>query len=279
MGRRKKNMAAVTHDDLLPSPKSSELGSKLGTFLIILTILCGLCCFILCLIAESTRSQAIWMGIDENNKEKRRCSYSGSGKTPLLCTASAFLGMAVMMVVQHLYVLIAVSKSAPPALIAWDPSFATSKSLTFQAAFFFVSTWISFAVGEILLLIGLSVESGHLNNWSAPKESCLVIKEGLFSAAGVFQLATVFLAAGLYMTAVRAQRMFEQQENVRREVLESYHIHSSPPRSLSLASPPLQPMPPIAREDPVIRHSHHQQDRAPFWSLLQSTAPFCKLSA
>lgn len=133
---------------------------------------------------------------------------------------------------------------------------------------------ISFAVGEILLLIGLSVESGHLNNWSTPRESCLVIKEGLFSAAGVFQLATVFLAAGLYMTAVRAQRMFEEQENVRREVLESYHIHSSPPRS----SPPLQPMPPIAREDPVIRHSHHHQE-TPLFSLLQSTAPFCKLSA
>ncbi|XP_038903084.1 uncharacterized protein LOC120089763 [Benincasa hispida] len=275
MGRRRKNMA-VTHQDLLPSPRSSELGSKMGTFLMILTVICGLCCFILCLIAESTRSQVIWMGVDENNKNGgKRCSYSGSGKTPLLCTASAFLGMAVMMVVQHLYVLIAVSKSPPPALIAWDPSFATSKSLTFQAAFFFVSTWISFAVGEILLLIGLSVESGHLNNWSSPKESCLVIKEGLFSAAGVFQLATVFLAAGLYMTAVRAQRIFEEQENVRREVLESYHIHSSPPRS---SSPPLQPMPPIAREDPVIRHSHHHQE-APFFSLLQSTAPFCKLSA
>ncbi|CAK9318483.1 unnamed protein product [Citrullus colocynthis] len=267
---------AVTHDDLLPSRKSSELGSKMGTFLMILTILCGLCCFILCLIAESTRSQVIWRGMDENNKKgEKRCSYSGSGKTPLLCTASSFLGMAVIMVVQHLYVLIAVSKSPPPALISWDPSLATSKSLTFQAAFFFVSTWISFAVGEILLLIGLSVESGHLNNWSTPKESCLVIKEGLFSAAGVFQLATVFLAAGLYMTAVRAQRMFEEQENVRREVLESYHIHSSPPRSLS---PPLQPMPPIAREDPVIRHSHHHQE-TPLFSLLQSTAPFCKLSA
>ncbi|XP_022972325.1 uncharacterized protein LOC111474298 [Cucurbita maxima] len=269
MGRRK--AMAVTHEDLHPSRRSSELGSKMGTFLIILTVLCGLCCFILCLVAESTRSQVIWMGRDENNNKKgeKRCWYSGSGKTPLVCTASAFLGMAVMMVVQHLYVLIAVSKSPPPALIAWDPSFATSKSLTFQAAFFFVSTWISFSVGEILLLIGLSVESGHLKDWWSPKESCLVIKEGLFSAAGVFELATVFLAAGLYMTAVRAQRLFEDQVNVRREVLESYHIHSSPPRS-----PPLQPMPPIAREDPVIRHSHHPE--SPFLFLLPSSAAFCK---
>lgn len=127
-------------------------------------------------------------------------------------------------------------------------------------------------MGEILLLIGLSVESGHLNNWSSPRESCLVIKEGLFSAAGVFELATVFLAAGLYMTAVRAQRMFEKQEHVRREVLESYHIHSSPSRS-----PPIQPMPPVAREDPVIRHSQNQ-DQAPFLLMLPSTAAFCKLS-
>ncbi|KAG7029006.1 hypothetical protein SDJN02_10189, partial [Cucurbita argyrosperma subsp. argyrosperma] len=243
MGRTK--AMAVTHEDLHPSRRSSELGSKMGTFLIILTVLCGLCCFILCLVAESTRSQVIWKGRDENNNKKgeKRCWYSGSGKTPLVCTASAFLGMAVMMVVQHLYVLIAVSKSPPPALIAWDPSFATSKSLTFQAAFFF--------------------------DWWSPKESCLVIKEGLFSAAGVFELATVFLAAGLYMTAVRAQRLFEDQVNVRREVLESYHIHSSPPRS-----PPVQPMPPIAREDPVIRHSHHPE--SPFLFLLPSSAAFCK---
>lgn len=48
---------AVTHEDLHPSRRSSELGSKMGTFLIILTVLCGLCCFILCLVAESTRSQ------------------------------------------------------------------------------------------------------------------------------------------------------------------------------------------------------------------------------
>ncbi|XP_022979907.1 uncharacterized protein LOC111479460 [Cucurbita maxima] len=262
---------AVTHQDLLPCPRSSQLGTKMGTFLMVLTIFCGFCCFVLCLIAESTRSRVIWMDIDENNKDgEKRCSYSGSGKTPLLCTVSAFLAMAVMMVVQHLCVLIAVSKSPPPALIALDPSFAISKLLTFQAAFFFVSTWISFGVGEILLLIGLSVESGHLKNWWTPKESCLAIKEGLFSAAGVFELATVFLAAGLYMTAARAQRMFEEQENVRREVVASYHIHSSPPWT-----PPLQTMPPVGREDPVIIQSRHQQTPL---SLLLHTAASCKLS-
>lgn len=45
---------------------------------------------------------------------------------------------------------------------------------------------VSFAVAEILLLIGLSVESGHLKNWEIAKESCLVVGQGLFSAAGVF---------------------------------------------------------------------------------------------
>lgn len=48
---------AVTHADLAPSPPGTELGSKTGISLIVLTILCGLCCFILCLIAEATRSQ------------------------------------------------------------------------------------------------------------------------------------------------------------------------------------------------------------------------------
>ncbi|XP_022138055.1 uncharacterized protein LOC111009314 [Momordica charantia] len=236
---------AVTHEDLLPSRRRSpQLGTKMGTYLVLFTLLFGLACFILCLVAESTRSRVIWLDNGGNDKKdgKRRCSYSGSGKTPLLCGASAFLGMAVTMLVQHLYVLIAVSKSPPPALVAWDHTFSPSNSLTYQAAFFFISTWISFAVGEILLLVGLSVESGHLNNWSTPKESCLVIKEGLFSAAGIFELAAVLLAAGLYMTAVRAQRMFEEQESVRREVAESYDFVQ--------ASPPLHPMPPIAREDP-----------------------------
>ena len=48
---------AVTHADLEPSRRSTDLGSKIGVLLMILTILCGLFCFVLCLISEATRSE------------------------------------------------------------------------------------------------------------------------------------------------------------------------------------------------------------------------------
>ncbi|XWS08526.1 hypothetical protein CRYUN_Cryun40dG0010200 [Craigia yunnanensis] len=237
----------VTHADLAPSRRSTELGSRTGVVLMVFTILCGLFCFILCLIAEATRSQERWVDTEDNGKEvKYECVYSGSGKTPLLCSAVAFVGLAVAMVMEHLYMLISVSKSPPPALLSWDPDSTRAKTLTWRAGFFFVTTWLSFAVGEILLLIGLGVESGHLKNWSKPRESCLIIREGLFCAAGVFSLMTVFLSAGLYLTALHAQKMFQEQQNVQQQVLETSVLYASPP-----SSPPRR-MTTMTREDPVI---------------------------
>ncbi|KAF5737034.1 hypothetical protein HS088_TW14G01190 [Tripterygium wilfordii] len=243
---------AVSHADLAPSPQGADLGSKTGAFLTILTILCGLCCFILCIIAESTRSQMGWVNTGDGNTQE--CVYSGSGKTPLLCSASAFVGLAGAMVVEHVYMLIAVTKSPPPALVTWDPNPApAAKSLTWQAAFFFVTTWICFAVGEILLLIGISVESGHLTNWSRPRLSCLIIREGLFSAAGVFTLLTVFLAAGLYLTALHAQKLSKEHEIGRREMIEASTLYASPPQS------PARSLQTIARENPVTRETQNDQ--------------------
>ncbi|XP_044500575.1 uncharacterized protein LOC123221739 [Mangifera indica] len=248
---------AVTHADLAPSPPGTELGSKTGISLIVLTILCGLCCFILCLIAEATRSQMTWESKGSEGKENE-CVYSGSGKTPLLCSAIAFVGLAVTMVVEHMYLLIAISQSPPLALGSWDTDASPVKSLTWQAGFFFVTTWICFAVAEILLLIGLSIESGHLKNWSRPRPTCLVIKEGLFSAAGVFALLTVFLAAGLYLTALRTQKVSEQHENVRREVLEASALFVSPPGSPQLTT--------IPRENPIRSRDIQQQPSLAFSS-------------
>lgn len=54
---------AITHADLEPKRSSTDLGSKIGAFLIVLTILCGLFCFILCLIAEATRSEVLSLKI------------------------------------------------------------------------------------------------------------------------------------------------------------------------------------------------------------------------
>lgn len=79
--------------------------------------------------------------VNRGNKRKYECIYSGSGKTPLLCAAAAFVVLAISMVVVHAYMLIAVTKSPPSTLLAWDPDSAPPKSLTWLAGFFFISTW------------------------------------------------------------------------------------------------------------------------------------------
>ncbi|CAL0309265.1 unnamed protein product [Lupinus luteus] len=243
---------AVTHADLEPNRSKTDLSSKTGAFLMVLTILLGLLCFILCLIAEATRSEVTWISSDEKGKEdKSECVYNSSGKVPLLCAAAAFFGLAIAMVMEHTYMMIAVSKSSP-ALLDWDPSSASAKSLTWQAGFFFITTWICFAVGEILLLAGLSVESGHLKNWSKPRTDCYIIREGLFSSAGVFALTSVFLAAGLYLTALRAQRILEDLAHVRREILEASVLYASPPRS------PQRHITSVARENPTRENNHNE---------------------
>ncbi|KAG5042916.1 hypothetical protein JHK87_006831 [Glycine soja] len=89
---------------------------------------------------------------------------------------------------------------------------------------------ICFGVAEILLLAALSVESGHLKNWTKQRTSCYSIREWLFSVVGVFALATVFLAVGLYLTTLLAQRMSKELANVRRKVLEASALYASPPR-------------------------------------------------
>ncbi|XP_062108704.1 uncharacterized protein LOC133819456 [Humulus lupulus] len=262
---------AVTHADLAPSHGSTYLGSKVGVVLIILTILCGLLCFILCLISEATRSEMTWIdtgrdkGSEGNNYE---CVYSGSGRTPLLCAAVAFVGLALAMTIEHIFMLIAVSKLPPSAVATFDPDFGTAKNLTCQAGFFFVTTWICFAVGEILLLIGLSIESGHLKNWSKPRASCLVIREGLFSAAGVLALTSVFLAAGLYLTALKAQKIAQENENMRLRILETSALYASPPRS-----PTIHPMTAIDRENPIFRDDPIEHTSAFVFPLSYSKDP------
>ncbi|CAI9119017.1 OLC1v1020666C1 [Oldenlandia corymbosa var. corymbosa] len=238
---------AVTHADLEPSPPSSDLGSKTGACLMVLSIFFGLFCFILCLLAEATRSQVTW------SSDEQECVYSGSGKVPLLCGAAAFVALAIAMIVEHTFMLISISRSTSSPLVIWDPDSDFAKSVACQAAFFFVSTWICFAVGEILLLIGLSIESGHLKNWATPKSSCLILRPGMFTSAGVFGLLTVFLAAGLYITALRAQRALQDQENVRREVLEaaSSAIYTTPTR--------LPPLPPAVVNQNTVATQYRSQ--------------------
>ncbi|KAF6173644.1 hypothetical protein GIB67_023003 [Kingdonia uniflora] len=223
---------AVTHADLSPGPRPSDIGSKTGAFLMILSILCGLCSFVLCLIAETTRSMATWVQLRIGGEVRYECIYSGSGKIPLFCAVGAFFSLAIAMVMEHAFLLVAINKATPPALLAWNQDDSPpSKALTWRAGFFFVTTWICFAVGEVLLMIGLGVESGHLKKWARPRPTCLVVRQGLFLAAGVFGLTTVFLASGLYFTALGAQQLQRDEEHVRQEVLNTSALFASPPRS------------------------------------------------
>ncbi|KAL6526488.1 hypothetical protein OROGR_015578 [Orobanche gracilis] len=223
---------AVTHDDLTRSPKISHLGSKTGVSIMIFSILLGLFCFILCLLADTTRSEVKWSATDDHGKGiESKCTFTSSGKLPLVSATTTFFALAIAMAVQHTYLLVAVGRSDSLVEMTWDPDSAIARTLTWQAGFFFVSTWTSFAVGEILLLIGLSVESGHLKNWSRPRPNCLIIRQGLFTAGGVFGMATVFLASGLYITALRIEMYLQEQLNhTRREVMGAYTTtHASPP--------------------------------------------------
>jgi len=71
---------------------------------------------------------------------KSECVYNSNGKVPLLCAACAFVGLAIALVMEHTYMLIAVSKS-PPSLLDWDNDSSSVKSLICLAGFFYITTW------------------------------------------------------------------------------------------------------------------------------------------
>ncbi|KAI4378956.1 hypothetical protein MLD38_016371 [Melastoma candidum] len=250
---------AITHADLAPSRRNTNLGSKTGASLAVLTILCGLMSFILCLFAEATRSQATWITSNGEGKDGG-CLYNGSGKLPLLSALSAFLILTMTMMIEHTYILICVSKLPSSEAIGWDPD--SGITLPWQAGFFFITTWVCFTVAEILLLIGLSIESSHLKDWSRPRTNCPVIHQGLFCAAGVLALATVLLAAGLHLTAGSLERAFQERELAQRQMLEVSVMYASPPRS-----PRPRSMSALFREDPVAVGGD-EHPRADFHSVL-----------
>lgn len=111
-------------------------------------------------------------------------------------------------------------------------------------------------MGEIQLLIGVSVESGHLNNWATPRPTCLAIRRGLFTAAGVLGLATVFFASGLYITALRAERYLHVQQNTQRQMLEAAVMYASPPRSPRTDNNTLRVAPAEGPSSPT-QHQHN----------------------
>ncbi|GER56911.1 hypothetical protein STAS_34673, partial [Striga asiatica] len=209
---------AITHADLAPRPKGGYLGSKTGAFVMVLTVVLGLFYFYLCLLADATRSEVNWMATNEGKGIESECTYTGSGRSPLLSASAAFLCLAIAMMVHHMYLLVAVSKSDALVDATSDPDSSFASSLACQAGFFS-------CLHEILMLIGLSIESGHLTNWATPRPSCLANKPGLFTAGGVSGLVTVFLASGLYITALRREKIGD----ARYCILEASATYATPP--------------------------------------------------
>ncbi|XP_020276763.1 uncharacterized protein LOC109851058 [Asparagus officinalis] len=211
---------AITHDDLsLKKLKEAGISSRLALFLVIFSVLCGLTAFILCLTAEGSRSEVTYLLVTTPSSKDYKCYYSApaghsSGlrprwaRIPHSCQYPCSPSTA--------YMLIAVTNPQPPALAAWttpqDPrATSTNRDLTWQSCFLFLTTWVFFALAEVLLMIGIGVESGHLSNWTSPKPNCHAVRPGVFAVAGVFGLVTVFLGVGLYLTALRSQRLQLQE--------------------------------------------------------------------
>ncbi|KAK8495105.1 hypothetical protein V6N13_038735 [Hibiscus sabdariffa] len=73
-----------------------------------------------------------WVDVGDNGEDvKYQCDYSDSEKTPLLCSAVAFVGLVAVMLVEHVYVLIVVSKSSlPVGLVSWDLDSTHFKTFT-----------------------------------------------------------------------------------------------------------------------------------------------------
>lgn len=214
---------AITHDDLsVRKLRSTNISGKLALSLVVFSVLCGLAAFILCLTAEGARSEVIWLFMTSQDGYKGYgCYYNGSGRVPLACAVAAFLALAATMFAEHAYMLVAVTGpqlsalGARPAL--QDPGLTPSaRDLTWQVCCLFLTTWFCFAVAEILLLIGIGVESGHLSNWTTQRSNCHTIRPGAFTVAGVFGLIAVFLGVGLYLTALRTVRLNLEEANERR---------------------------------------------------------------
>eukprot|EP01018_Ginkgo_biloba_P028256 Gb_39216 [translate_table: standard] len=232
---------AVTHADLAIGRSSRSLGSKLGTSVMLLCTVLGLLAFVFCLIAETTRSEATWMFVEYPKRKtsageeemELKCMYTSNGRTTLMCASGAFLSLGIAWGIEQAYMWIALCN--PPSteplrpLSAWASNAPSVKSLTIQAAFFFVSSWICYAVAAVLLVIGIAVEATHIGNASMARNKCLVIREGLFAAAGVFGLSTTSLGVAFYVTALQTLRVQEAEANVRQEVLEAGFFSDSPP--------------------------------------------------
>ncbi|CAO2193119.1 unnamed protein product [Urochloa humidicola] len=216
-------MPAVTHDDLslrkAQERRAARSSGQVAVALVALSVICGLVAFILCLAAEGSRSEVSYylMSVGGSQNQLDVCFYNSSGRTALAYSIGAFILLAVAMFAEHAYMLVAVavpdSASAGLAGVPHDNHHhhprvaATAATLTWQTCCLFFLTWICFGLAEVLLMIGIGVESGHISDWKKPRPVCHRVRPGMFAAAGILGLITVVVGFVVYVTAVQAQRL------------------------------------------------------------------------
>ncbi|CAO2203063.1 unnamed protein product [Urochloa humidicola] len=211
-------MPAVTHDDLslrkAQERRAARSSGQVAVALVALSVICGLVAFILCLAAEGSRSEVSYylMSVGGSQNQLDVCFYNSSGRTALAYAVGAFILLAVAMFAEHAYMLVAVavpdSASAGLAVAQGNPRVAsTAATLTWQTCCLFFLTWICFGLAEVLLMIGIGVESGHISDWKKPRPVCHRVRPGMFAAAGILGLITVVVGFVVYVTAVQAQRL------------------------------------------------------------------------
>ncbi|KAG9450541.1 hypothetical protein H6P81_010506 [Aristolochia fimbriata] len=243
---------AVTHADLEIRRRSRDLGGKAGTAVVVLCVLCGLLGFVFCVLAESSRSTATWEFVSTGKKRTAlRCIYSGSGEVALLYGSGGFVTLAVAMLVQHTYIWLAISNKKAKSTSTHRGNFSSSHSFinlfTREASVVFLLAWVCFAVAEVLLLIGIAVESIHLKRWREPRDGCVVVRRWSFLAAGVFDLTTVIFATSFYLLVLRMKRERDEEIAVRNEVIEAADRFSAnatalrPPTAASSSAPAPNP--------------------------------------
>ncbi|XXG65252.1 hypothetical protein AAC387_Pa05g3003 [Persea americana] len=217
---------AVTHADIEIHGRGRKLGSKAGTAVIVLCIFCGILGFVFSVFAECWKTKASWVRVaSEGGKERLGCVYGRNGQVALLCGVGGFLTLAIGMIVQHSYMWAAVAtekQEGGPSiqLTIWDVDSSTGL-LAKQAALLFLTSWVCFGVAEVLLVIGIAVESTHLKRWNDTRSRCIVARRGSFLAAGVFSLSTMFLATAFYFVVLKMKRVKEGEASIRREVVEA----------------------------------------------------------
>ncbi|KAJ4809117.1 hypothetical protein LUZ62_021683 [Rhynchospora pubera] len=250
---------AITHEDI--SLRRAQIrrthgggadltGSRLATILVGLSIICALLTFVLCLAGEASRSEATGylLSIGGSSNRISECFYNGSGRTALACAICAFLLLAVAMFAEHAYMLVAVASPAPPGEVGWtiarDPRMASAaRSLTCQTCFLFLLTWLCFAIAEVLLMIGIGVESGHLTDWTKPRTGCHVMRPGMFAAAGILGLIAVFLGFMVYLTSLKTKKLYHGEEAMHRGL-----HHTEPRPHVPPPTAPHEPNPPAAAQ-------------------------------